>query len=248
VSGPRRLLALHGFTGSGATWDLLTAALPGMLVEAPDLPGHAGTAAGPLATVASTAGELARALTGPVDLLGYSLGARIALRLAIAHPGVVRRLVLEAPSAGIADPAARAERRAADEERARLLERDGLAAFLEAWEREPVIAAEADLPADVRARQRAIRESHDPAGLAASLRAAGQGAMEPLHARLAEVTAPTLVIVGAEDSARARAEEVARGIPGARLAVVPRAGHAVHLHQPDAFVALVRDFVEEPPR
>ena len=69
--------------------------------------------------------------------------------------------------------------------------------------------------------------------------------MEPLHDRLGEVRAPTLVVVGADDPARARAEEVAAGIPGARLAVVAGAGHAPHLERPDRFHALVLDFLTE---
>ena len=69
--------------------------------------------------------------------------------------------------------------------------------------------------------------------------------MEPLHDRLGEITAPTLVIVGADDPARDRAEAVAAGIPGARLARVPGAGHAPHLEAPAAFTRLVLDFVSE---
>jgi pimeloyl-ACP methyl ester carboxylesterase len=69
--------------------------------------------------------------------------------------------------------------------------------------------------------------------------------MEPLHGRLAEVTAPTLVIVGADDPARDRAAAVAAGVPGARLAVIDGAGHAPHLEAPDAFCRLVLDFLKE---
>lgn len=178
-------------------------------------------------------------------VVGYSLGARIGLRLAIAHPAAVDRLVLVAPSAGIAEPAARAERVAADTERARLAAAGGIDAFAARWEAEPVLAGEAALPEAVRARQRAIRRSNAPLGLAASLVQAGQGAMEPLQDRLGEIGTPTLVIAGADDPARARAEEVAARIPGARLALVPRAGHAPHLERPDRFHALVFDFLTE---
>ncbi len=69
--------------------------------------------------------------------------------------------------------------------------------------------------------------------------------MEPLHDRLAAVVAPTLVVAGSEDPARARAEEVAAAIPGARLALVPGAGHAPHLERPDRFHALLFDFITE---
>jgi 2-succinyl-6-hydroxy-2,4-cyclohexadiene-1-carboxylate synthase len=259
-SGPA-LLLLHGFTGSGRSWEggLAEAASDsGFRVIAPDLPGHGGTAwraggAGPdepsraaIERVADDLAELLRVLGHDrAHVVGYSMGARVALRLAISHPAHVRSLVLEAPSAGIEDAAERAARRAADDALARALERDGIESFVNAWERTPVLAGEARLGPVTRAALREIRLSHDPAGLAASLRAAGQGAMEPLHGRLAEVTAPTLVVVGADDPVRDRAAAVAAGVPVARLAVIDGAAHAPHLEAPDAFCRLVLDFLKE---
>ncbi len=203
----------------------------------------------PRASVERTADDLATIVRGlgadPVDVVGYSLGARIALRLAIVHPDSVRTLVLEAPSAGIADPGARAERAAADAERARLAVTGGIDAFAARWEAEPVLAGEAALPGPARGRQAVIRRANTPLGLAASLVYGGQGAMEPLHERLAEVVAPTLVVVGADDPVRARGEEVAAGIPRARLALVPGAGHAPHLERPERFHALLVEFLTE---
>lgn len=205
----------------------------------------------PRASVERTADDLAaivRRLGAPrVDVVGYSLGARIALRLAIAQRATVGRLVLESPSAGIPDPEGRAARRAADAELARAAVTDGIEAFATRWEAQPVIAGEAALPAEARARQAAIRRANTPLGLAASLVYGGQGVMEPLHDRLGKVSAPTLVIVGADDPARPRAELVAAAIPGARLAIVDGAGHAPHLGNPERFHALVFDFLTEAP-
>jgi len=269
-SGPA-LLLLHGFTGSGRSWDdgLVDAAIgAGFTTIAPDLPGHGGTAwrvgdptaageaadpAGPgdssRATIERTADDLPvllRALGHDrAHVIGYSLGARVALRLAIAHPAFVACLVLEAPSAGIVDAAGRALRCAADDALARNLQRGGIGPFIDAWERTPVLAGEARLGARARAAIREVRVAHDPAGLAASLRAAGQGAMEPLHGRLREIGSPTLVIVGTDDPVRDRATTVAAGVPGARLAVIDGAGHAPHLEAPAAFRRLVLDFISE---
>jgi 2-succinyl-6-hydroxy-2,4-cyclohexadiene-1-carboxylate synthase len=250
----RPLLLLHGFTGAAASWENHLEPLAARhRVIAVDLPGHGHTnaAADPAAmTVEGTADALAglldRLAAIPADVAGYSMGARIALRLAIAHPRAVDRLILESPSAGIADPAERAARRAADEALAVRIVRDGVASFVTGWERGPVFATHASLAPDLVARQRAIRLAGDPAGLAASLRAAGQGAMEPLHDRLREVTARTLVVGGMLDTTgRPRAELVARGIPGARLVLLDGVGHTPHLESPDAFRRLVLDFTEE---
>lgn len=245
--GRPTLLLLHGFTGSSQTWSpYLPAVEQAFDAIALDLPGHGGR--GGARSVEDTARMLSRlAQSGPMRVLGYSLGARIALRLAIEHPWAVDRLVLESPSAGIADPDERAARRQADDRLADEIERVGVEAFIDRWERNPVFATHASGDADVLARQRAIRLAQHPNGLAESLRLAGQGAMEPLHDRLAEVTAPTLVIVGELDPARVRGEQVAAGIPNARLAVVDGAGHTPHLERPDAFLPLVLDFLQEVP-
>ncbi len=241
----RTLLLLHGFTGSRESWAEHLAAFSELAdVLAVDLPGH-GANPRP-ASVEETADGLAERLGDrAADVLGYSLGARVALRLAIAHPGRVGRLLLESPSAGIAGAGEREARRRADDELAAGIERNGLEAFVGRWERQPVLAGQAALGPEAAARQRAIRLAGDPQGLAGSLRLAGQGAMEPLHGRLSEVRAPTLVIAGALDPARPRAELVAAGIPGARLALVDGAGHTPHLERPEAFRRIVTDFLME---
>jgi 2-succinyl-6-hydroxy-2,4-cyclohexadiene-1-carboxylate synthase len=252
----RTLLLLHGFTGSGASWtDHLDAFAGGARVLAPDLPGHGSNPATPALaamTVEATADALASYLAAegalPAVVLGYSMGARIALRMAVAHPEAVERLILASPSAGIPDPRERAARREADEALAERIERDGIADFVTAWERSPVFATHAALDPELLARQRAIRRASDPAGLAASLRAAGQGAMEPLDGRLGDVTAPTLVIGGTLDTVgRPRAEQVAARIPGARLVLLDGVGHTPHLEAPAAFRRLVLDFISEVP-
>jgi len=253
--GGRPMLLIHGFTGRGTAWGAhATAFARAFRVITVDLPGHgrSGSADPARMSVERTADDLATIIRGanavPADVIGYSLGARIALRLAVAHPEVVRRLVLESPSAGLATAGERAARRRADEDLAARIERDGVAAFVAMWERQPVFATHAALPPARAARLRAMRLANRPAGLAASLRGAGQGSMEPLFGRLAAVGAPTIVIAGAlDDRGRPRAERVARGIPGARLELVEGAGHTPHEEQPAAFRRLALDFLQEDP-
>ena len=238
--GPAVLL-LHGFTGKGADWEPFRPALERLTSPiAVDLLGHGvSDAPGDPArhAVERQATDLAAALRdaglAPAHVVGYSFGARLALRLAADHPDVVLSLVLESPSPGMPDPTARAGRREVDEELARMLDWEGIGAFVRHWEALPLFATERDAPPDERARLHAQRLANDPHGLAASLRGAGQGAMAPLHDALPTITAPTTVIAGALDvTGLPRARSVAGAIPGARLVVIPSVGHAPHREAP----------------
>jgi 2-succinyl-6-hydroxy-2,4-cyclohexadiene-1-carboxylate synthase len=252
-SGPA-LLLLHGFTGRGSGWAPHLAAFRRVATTIQvDLLGHGGSdaptdsARHAVDRQATDIAEILRRLArGPADVLGYSFGARIALAVAIGHPSAVRRLVLEGPSAGIADRVERDARRAADEALADEIERNGVPAFVERWESQPLFATQAALSVAARGRLHDERLRNTATGLAASLRGAGQGVMKPLHDSLASVGAPTLVISGALDPVRSRAEAVAAGIPGARLEYVEGAGHAAHLEAPAVFRSLVLSLIASP--
>lgn len=254
--GGSPLLLLHGFTGSGATWDTLRAALRGHFeIITVDLPGH-GRSSVPRDVaryaLARTADDLARVLDalgiGRASVLGYSMGGRTALQLALAHPERVRALVLESASPGLVDPAERAERVASDDALAASIERDGIEAFVDRWERLPLWASQSALPADVRARLRAERSSQRADGLARSLRGAGAGSAPPVIDRLRALTVPTLLIAGALDARYiALGRAMRERLPDARFAVVPDAGHAVHLERPEALAALVQGFLSSLP-
>jgi 2-succinyl-6-hydroxy-2,4-cyclohexadiene-1-carboxylate synthase len=246
------LLLIHGFTGRGSDWAPF---LPGLQRSAStitvDLLGH-GDADSPAEparhAVERQAADLAAILRriggAPAAVVGYSMGARVALRMAVASGGVVARLMLESPSAGIEDPDDRLARREADEQLAHVLENGGIEAFVKRWESLPLFASERTLPAEVRARLHAARLRNRPEGLAASLRGAGQGSMEPLAARLGRVAVPTMVVAGElDETGRLRAEAVAAAIPNARFVIVEGVGHAAHREAPDRFEALLLDFV-----
>ena len=118
---------------------------------------------------------------GPATYVGYSMGGRLCLHLALARPETVERLVLVSATAGIEDDDERATRRAADDALATSLERDGVDAFLDGWLAQPMFATLADPGLDDRRRNVA-------AGLASSLRLAGTGTQQPLWDRLASLT------------------------------------------------------------
>ena len=249
------LLALHGFTGSGRTWDALATALaPDVEVVAPDLPGHGANLPDDEAAYAldRTAGDLWEMLdrrgVARAHVLGYSMGGRVALRVALARPERVRSLVLVSASPGIAGDAARAARVASDRALAADVERDGVPAFVDRWERLPLWESQRALPAAVRdALRDALRAERlrcDARGLARSLRFAGAGVDAPLHDRLASLHVPTLVIAGALDAKYAAiAGELARLMPDARAEIVGGAGHAVHLERPAELARMVGAFV-----
>jgi 2-succinyl-6-hydroxy-2,4-cyclohexadiene-1-carboxylate synthase len=245
------LLLLHGFTGSGASWRPHLAAMRDQHTTIRvDLLGHglsdapADTARHALERQAADLAQLIRRLKiGRVDVVGYSFGARMALALALLEPALVRRLVLESASAGIADPTEREARRRADNALADDIERDGIPAFVERWESLPLFASHAALPEATSRRLHDQRLRNSATGLAGSLRGAGQGTMTPLHDRLRAIRVPALVVVGADDPARARAEFVAEHIPGAVLATVPCSGHTPHLESPARFRAIVLPFL-----
>jgi 2-succinyl-6-hydroxy-2,4-cyclohexadiene-1-carboxylate synthase len=253
--GPPVLL-LHGFTGRGSTWhDLVDMLSARHRTIAVDLLGHGASDAPTnprrygVDRQATDLAMLLERLTGaPADVLGYSMGARIAMRLAVDHPAVVRRLVLESPSLGIRDETERAARRSADEELARLLDHDGIDAFVDRWKAQPILATQRTLPADVRRRLRRERLANRPEGLAASLRGAGQGTAPPVGEELRGLAIPVLLICGSLDAVgRERAEQVHAMVDSARLEVIPGAGHAPHLERPAAFGAAVRAFLDDPP-
>lgn len=248
------LVLLHGFTGSAGSWSTVRELLePGRRVVAVDLPGHGRSSAPPSASryaLPRLADDVARLLDAlaleRVALLGYSLGGRAALHFALRHADRLTALVLESASPGIADEGERTQRVASDEALAESLEREGITAFVDRWEALPLWESQRALPAPVRAALRARRLAGDARGLANSLRGAGAGAEPSVAGELKALRVPTLVVAGSLDTKYvAIGHELAGAIPGARLAVVEGAGHAVHLERPGELAALVRDFPDD---
>lgn len=246
--GPVSVLWLHGFAGDGGSFDGLRASLRSSVrATIPDLPGHGAT--GPCAVPErgweETLGaleEVLRALPPPRLLAGYSMGARLALSLALRAPDAVQALLLESGNAGLRNEAARSVRRAEDAELAALLLREGIAAFVARWEEMPVLAGLKSLPDAEKETLRARRLAQDPRGLAGALRSFGQG-VQPSHwDALADLRCPAMAVAGALDSKHvAIARALAAGLPRAVLRIVEGSGHTPHLEQPSAFAALVRE-------
>jgi 2-succinyl-6-hydroxy-2,4-cyclohexadiene-1-carboxylate synthase len=250
-SGPP-LLMLHGFTGSARAWDEARPALADVVTTISiDLIGH-GRSGAPEDPQRYSLDACARDLAALLDfldlptvrVLGYSMGGRVALHFAMAMPKRVSTLVLESASPGIDDADERQRRVGSDAALAQRILRHGIEAFVAEWESVPLLAAAPHVSADRLAHQHALRLQNRPLGLANSLRGMGAGQQLPLWSRLHELTQPVLLIVGGLDSRyRQIAERMQPLLPACEVAVVPDAGHTVHVDQPPAFANLLRSAV-----
>ncbi len=237
-----QLLCLHGFTGSSAGWDEVLAELtPRVQAWCPDLLGH-GQAASRATRFADEIERLAEELQTrdlrAVHLVGYSLGARVGLGLLVRVPERFATATLIGVHPGLRTAAERQARAVADEALAELLEREGLAAFLAVWENLPLFAAQADLPAERRARQRSQRLQQSAGGLARALRVLGLAQMPDYWPALPQLTLPVRLLIGArDDKFQALAAEMLELLPQGELELVPGAGHNLVLEAPQAVAA-----------
>jgi 2-succinyl-6-hydroxy-2,4-cyclohexadiene-1-carboxylate synthase len=251
-SGPP-LLLLHGFSGSARSFDAVRPALAERAqVISLDLVGHGRTVAPEQAERYSfdwITRDLAALLDQlgieQVDVLGYSMGGRVALHFAVHHPRRVDRLLVESASPGIEADAERQARVASDAALADRIERLGIAAFVDEWQAQPLLALGPQVPAALVEAQRAERLRNSAAGLANSLRGMGAGQQTPLWSSLASLDLPVQVVVGQRDTRYCQiGERMHSLLPNSLLCIVAGAGHTVHLDQPARFahsVATVLD-------
>ncbi len=190
AGGGPPLLLLHGFTGSVRAWDAVRPAIAAFAtVISIDLIGH-GRSASPTNADRYSLDWSTRDLKAlldelqleAVDLLGYSMGGRVALHFAVHAPERVRTLLLESASPGLEDDLERRRRIESDAALAERILGQGIEAFVAEWERLPLLALAPHVPEADRVRQTAQRLHNNPVGLANSLR--GMGAGQPAKASL----------------------------------------------------------------
>ena len=248
-SGDRRLVLLHGFTQGPRSWDALVAALdPAPPIVRVTLPGH-GPATGRSAharlsfeAAADAIADAVAAAAGPepATWFGYSLGGRLALRIALDRPELVDSLALLGATAGLEDEADRRARIEIDERLAAGLERQGVERFVDGWLNQALFSRLSRAAAGVEERRSGTVE-----GLASALRLLGTGAQEPVWDRLGELTMPVLLLAGEHDSKfSALAFRLTAGIgSGAGVSFVPGAGHSAHLERPESVAAILQRFL-----
>ncbi len=246
------LLLIHGFTGSCLSWgdDLMSGLGQAHQVVAVDLVGHgkSDTSSQP---ERFTVDEILKDLGQVLDAvgiesarwMGYSMGGRIALAGAVMTPSRISSLILESASPGLPEEGERRARRRADEALAEGILRGGMEAFVDHWMGLPLFATQGKLPSKIRAETRARKLQNTPEALAACLRGMGTGAQPSFWESLPDVTVPVLLLAGEEDRKFTQvAEQMASVLPEATLRLIPKAGHAIHLENPFAWLASVRTF------
>ncbi len=246
-------LYIHGFTGSPASWDVLQQAQAfsvDALKHRLTLPGHAGSKAQSLAEPSLEGFDQAidylvrhaqQQCPPPWSLVGYSMGARLALGLALAQPQWIRELWLIGVHPGLTTDADRSARAEQEEQWIAQLEEQGIESFVHRWQQHPSLQPFTVLPAQRIGAQRRIRLSHHPQGLAMALRCMGLAQMPNYRPQLHRLGMPVHLVVGEAD---ARFVELAQAmlplLPQGRLHQVAGCAHNVPLERPEALAALLK--------
>ncbi|MBT94622.1 MAG: 2-succinyl-6-hydroxy-2,4-cyclohexadiene-1-carboxylate synthase [Acidimicrobiaceae bacterium] len=243
-------IILHGLLGNNQSMQELAGYLSTPYLI-PDLVGH-GKSPSPnelkhytLDAMASQIHKITEeSLQTPFDLIGYSMGARLALRYAIENKNDLRSLTLIGGTPGIQEDASRHQRALDDVRKVALLEDRGILEFINFWEKQPIFSSQRRLPAEKLLEQRRIRLTTKPMPLANHLRASGSGVMNPLWNQIHELCIPVLILVGAYDAKYIEIGERMKSIiPMSTLKIINGAGHAVHLEKPEESANAINKFI-----
>ena len=245
------ILFLHGFMGSRHDWAPLLEHLgPSVEAIAIDLPGHGDNLALPILTpidipwmALSVLSILDAHTSEKVHLVGYSMGGRIALHLALHHPERFHSLVMESASPGLSHPQDRRERITADRRRAREIQED-FPAFLQSWYELPLFGSLSSHPAFPEMLQR--RHHPDPTILARIIEDMSPGLQPDLTPHLKKLSLPSLWLAGAEDEKYAALmPRCAASCPEGSSKIIAHAGHNLHLQAPNELATLIQSFQQQ---
>jgi pimeloyl-ACP methyl ester carboxylesterase len=237
------LVFIHGFPLSRGAWSKQVDAFqPKFRVIAPDLRGfgESGSSMGPV--FMSRYAEDIRALlmhlgTGPVILVGHSMGGYVALAFAKACPELLRGLVLVGTKAGADAPEVAAARRATAEK----VRKEGIAPVVESMAPKMLSAGNTDA-----GMAQSIRDLMQPASQEGVIGALlGMAERPDAGDWVGTIRVPTLVVTGVDDILilPSESEALAKAIPDAHLTLIPRAGHLVAFEQPEAFNEALSDWL-----
>ncbi|WP_110114226.1 2-succinyl-6-hydroxy-2,4-cyclohexadiene-1-carboxylate synthase [Bacillus sp. CGMCC 1.16541] len=245
------LLLLHGFTGSSETWKTFYTQWKHYRLINIDIIGH-GQTDSPSYVHLYTMESMCEVITcilrqlnvSKAHVLGYSMGGRLALSFATFYPQFVQSLILESASPGLETEIEREHRRQSDEALAQEIELKGIESFVNQWENIPLFASQKKLPANTQQHIRQERLQQTERGLANSLRGMGTGVQKSLWNELQAVDAPVLLLAGDEDQKFCQiAMKMEKLLPKSTKKIISRAGHAIHVEQPQIFGTIVNEFI-----
>lgn len=249
VGKGKPLVCLHGFSESGYTWDGIV--VPGYQMIRIDTIGHGDSdipddeSVFSIDTILRDLHTVVHAVGGEsYVLMGYSMGARLALLYALEYGSAIEKLILESGSVGIASDAERRERRIADEALAQRIENHDGQWFASTWSNMPIFDSQNMLSKDVQEHIFKRRAHNSPYALAATLRGSGQGVMPYVGHKLSELHIPSVYISGALDTKYTTiGRDVFGALPNCYHVCVPHAGHNVHLEKPGQFMTAITEFL-----
>jgi len=237
-NGSCNVCFVHGFTQTGKSWIAASKFITDITSTFIDAPDH-GASQG-ISLSLPEAGEAIADIAFGMVLVGYSMGARMALHAVLEHPRAMTGLVLVSGTPGIEDTSERKSRIEADAVLASHIESIGTPAFIDEWTRQPLFAKSVFSPEEIRDRC-----TNSPASLANSLRTCGTGQQESLWSELRDIEIPVLLIAGsADEKFTAIAERMSQLIPHSTLSIIQNAGHNAHLDQPEKFGQIVSKWLD----
>jgi 2-succinyl-6-hydroxy-2,4-cyclohexadiene-1-carboxylate synthase len=247
------LLLLHGFTGESTTWKPFYRdwGKHSKLII-PDLIGHGKTESPHNASrykmefaAKDLLGILDQLGIDQVDLLGYSMGGRLALTFAILFPKRVRKLILESSSPGLPSIEEREFRCMKDKELADFIREKGIEVFVDYWEDIPLFSTMKQLPNEINKTIRRQRLSNNPIGLANSLLGMGTGMQPSWWENLNQLQHEILLVTGELDKKFCLiAEKMKKKLKNGAWISIPNSGHANHVEDQEMFGTIVSDFLK----
>lgn len=244
VGTGKPLVCFHGFSESGSTWDGI--AVSGYRLIRIDSMGHGRSARpmrlGPysLSQMLSDLYRLIYTVAGETyALMGYSMGARLALLYALEYPEEVTHLVLESGSVGIEDETERQERYAADRILANRICEHDVQWFSETWAKLAIFQTQQSLPTKVQQQIQRRRLLNSPHALAFTLEGSGQGSMPYVGHRMSELTMPVCYISGELDT---KYTAIGAQYFGNVHRIVSKVGHNVHVEAPEVYGQILKQF------
>lgn len=235
------MLFLHGFTGTGNSWDEVIGEIDCYSI-ALDIVGHGKSTFSDLISNYSAndwCDELDEILNSlninKLNIYGYSMGGRLAIAFADKYPKKINRLILESTGLGIDDKKTKNQRFQEDLDLSRLIESD-LNKFLQKWERNPLFSMQRERNEEGFLAQREERQKHDPMQLSKALKIFGQGAMKSYELEFSQFNFPISIINGNEDEKYIKIGEKMCQLNANCSQQILKGVHNVHLENPKNFV------------